>query len=102
MIKFRIKKDIELDYLEKYDFKEEKSRFVYWNGLVKMQVMKNTRILTFNMPNNDTLLTFMKMVEDDIVEVLENPLNYRRYHYIGLSEEEYELIQKTRIEKGEL
>ena len=102
IVRFRIKKDIDLNKLKNYGFEEETKKWVYYCGVVKMAVEKTSRLLRFNMPCNTTLSVYTQMVKDDIVEIINGKTNYHRTHYIGLTQEEYDLIQQRRIEKGEI
>lgn len=101
MIRFAIKKDFELDKLTKYGFTEENDRFITYNSTVKLQVSKKTRMLTFNQPDNGTLKIFYLMVRDNIVAVIDNYEFPKGYHYIGLTDEEFDLIQERRNKKYE-
>ena len=98
--RFRIKKEIPLEQLKKYGFEEESKRYIYCRSVVKMQVDKRTRLLTFNMPCNTTLAVYTQMVKDDIVELFIGGLERTTYHYVGLDDEEFELIKNRRIKKG--
>lgn len=101
MIRFKIKNDKSLEDLTKFGFVDETKRYVLYSGIVKMWVDKKTRLLRFNMPNNGDIAVYTKLVENGFIEIVENIDKPCRYHYIGLSDEEYELIQNRRIERNE-
>ena len=101
MIRFVIKKSVELEKLKEYGFEEETKRWVLWGSVVKMSVDKKTRLLHFNMPDNKTLSIYTKMVQDDIIGIVDNYNYPKGYHYIGLTDDEFEMIQELRAKKYE-
>lgn len=88
--------------LSKYGFQEETKRWVIYTSVVKVWVDKKTLRLRFNMPDNSTLKTFAEMVKDDIVEITSERKRPYPYHYIGLSDDEFELIQDYRAKNKTL
>lgn len=95
MITFICKNGV--DY-SKYGLVEESTEWVKWNSIKKLIIKKKNMQLSFNMPSLDDLKTFYEMIKDDVVFWKDIPRNKGRYHYIGLTEEEYELIQNRRNE----
>ena len=102
MIRFKIKENKDLEELTKFGFVNENKRYVLYGSVVKICVDKRTRQLRFNMPTNGDIAVYTRLVENGFIEIVENIDKPCRYHYIGLSDEEYELIQKRRIERNEL
>lgn len=101
MIRFVIKKDFDLEKLKGYGFVEESGRYTKSTSVIKLQVDKKTRILSFNQPDNGSLKIFYQMVKDDIVAVVDNYHFPKGYHYIGLTDEEFKLIQDMRAKQYE-
>ena len=99
MIRFVIKKDFELSKLKKYGFVEERDRFVYYTNVVKLKVDKKTRFMSFNQPDNGALKIFYEMVKSDIVAIVDNYHFPKGYHYIGLTDKEFEIIQEMRAKQ---
>lgn len=101
MIRFVIKKDVDLDKLKEYGFVEETNKYTYSESVVKLCVDKKTRMLKFNMPSNTTIKVYTQMVKDDIVAIVDNYSFPKGYHYIGLTDDEFNLIQEMRVKKNE-
>ena len=91
MITFICKKGV--DYT-KYGFTESEKEWTTWTTIRKLTIKKKTMTLHFNMPNLDDMKTFYEMVKDDVVIWKDIPRHKDRKHYIGLTEEEYQLIQE--------
>ena len=92
---FYAKKDI--DY-SKYDFVESDKEWVVWRGTRRITIKKKDYSMSFNMITNEILKIFMDMVKDDVIYVKKQKAKVSKHHYIGLSDSEYELIQKIRNE----
>lgn len=88
--------------LSKYGLQEETKRWVFIKSVVKLVVDKKSMRLRFNMPDNTTLKIFAEMVKDDIVEITSERKRQHPYHYIGLSDDEFELIQDYRAKNKTL
>ena len=53
----------------------------------------------FHLITNEILKIFSDMVKDGVITCSQIKTTPKRYHYIGLDDEEYKLIQKRRNEK---
>ena len=92
---FYAKKDINYS---KYGFIHEDNEWVIWRGTRRISIdEKRNNYMSFNMITNEILKIFMQLIKDDLIIFKEKPDQREpRYHYIGLTEEEYELIQRRR------
>ena len=93
---FYVKKDV--DY-KKYGFVEDNKEWIVWRGTRRITIKKANMSVSFNMITNEILKIFSDMVRDGVITCSQVITTPRRYHYIGLDDEEYKLIQKRRNEK---
>ena len=93
-----------IDY-SKYGFKKDtyrnKIEWVIWRGTRRITIEESKgNYLSFNNVTNEVMKIFMDMVKDNVVIFKEKPDHREpRNHYIGLTQEEYEMIQKKRNEE---
>lgn len=80
----------------KYGLGEDTESWKYWNGVWRIRIDKKTNAIRFNMITSDVLKIFRDMVLDDVIIVSTYKKKDYHYHYVGLSDEEYELIQNRR------
>ena len=93
MITFICKKGV--DY-SKYGFNESNKEWTTWTSIKKLIIKKDDMTLHFNMPALEDMKIFYEMVKDNVVIWKDIPRNKQRYHYIGLTDEEYKMIQEKR------
>ena len=102
MVRFIVPKNKELSELKKFGFVEEEKEWVYWKTTRRISVVKRTRKVAFNTITNDIIAVIIEMTKDNWLEVIDfNPTTHYK-HYIGLDDEEYQLIVDRRIAKGEI
>ena len=91
---FRVKKDIDVS---KYGFvKEGKKEWVVWRNTRRLWFDTKTYLLRFNSITNEILSIFYKMISDGVIEYKEKGWKPTHYHYIGLTDSEYEMIKDLR------
>lgn len=91
---FRVKQNIDVS---KYGFVYENDReWVLWRGTRRLWFNTKNYLLHFNMINNEVLSVFYKMVSDGIVEYKEKGWQPPKYHYVGLTDDEYKMISDLR------
>ena len=91
---FYAQKDV--DY-SKYGFVHEDNQWIIWRGTRRITIKENqNNFMSFNSVTNEILKIFMDMVKDGVVKVSTYKDHPKRYHYIALSDEEFELIQRRR------
>lgn len=92
---FYAKKNV--DY-SKYGFHHSDGQWVIWRSTRRITIKDSDMSMSFNCPTNEIFKIFMDMVRDDVVIVKEWKDKPRRYHYINLDDDEYQMILKKRGE----
>ena len=87
-----------IDYT-KYGFEDEGKELVIWRSTRRITINKIDRTMTFNMMSKEMLKIFMDMVLDGVVVVKKEKTYPRHYHYLGLSDEEYEKLKEWRAKE---
>lgn len=83
--------------LEKYGFVNEGNQWALYSHLKKLYIYKKDMVLHFNMPGLQELKVFHDMIKDNVIEIKKIETHpYRKTHYIGLTEEEFKMIQERR------
>ena len=96
IIYFKVKPNTDL---AKYDFVESKSEWVLWRGTRRMWVDKKDNLLHFNMMTTEMLSIFHQMIVDNVIEKKQRGWKPTHYHYIGLTDDEYEMIKEKRAKE---
>ena len=95
---FYAKKDI--DYT-KYGFVDEGTELIILRDVRRITIRKKDYSMSFNCITTEILKIFMDMIKDDVVFVKNFKAKPKRNHYMGLTDEEYEIIKKMRNEENE-
>ena len=93
-IVFKVAKNADLRV---YGFVKEDKEWILWRRTRRLWVGLD-RLLHFNSLTNEVLKVFYQMIKDNIVEYKEVPNNKAMYHYVTLSDEEFEQLKKKRGE----
>ena len=96
MIYFIVKPNTDLS---QYGFIESTKEWVLWRNTRRLWVNKQDHQLHFNMITNECLKIFHDMIKDGVVECKDRPYKPTHYHYVGLNDDEYEIIMKERAKK---